>query len=50
MRVFTCPRCKQESLCSNGGFWLCESCGYAITLAALVAESGDGNRRRRPGP
>lgn len=33
-----CPCCEEETLHQNGGFWLCTTCGLAITEQALAYE------------
>jgi hypothetical protein len=34
--VSICPCCNHNSLQPNGGFFLCATCGLAITTQALV--------------
>lgn len=34
--ISICPCCNQESLQSNGGFFICANCGLAITTQALL--------------
>lgn len=46
MKFRSCPRCHRNSLYSNGAFWACAVCGYAITESALVVDEG----RSRRGP
>ena len=38
MTILHCPRCRGRSLISTGAFWACNSCNYAITHAALLAD------------
>lgn len=38
MTVHRRPRCRRHSMVHTGGFWACESCGYAITQVALSFE------------
>jgi ribosomal protein L37AE/L43A len=53
MKIQQCPRCQQDTMASNGAFWACASCGYAITEVALLAEQQNGSAnwltRARPG-
>jgi len=46
MKCRSCPRCHGTSLYSNGAFWVCVECGYAITESALSIDEG----RARYGP
>jgi len=36
--VRSCPQCATESLVSNGGFWSCACCRYAVTSTALAMD------------
>ncbi len=36
----TCPCCDQKSLQPNGAFFMCGTCGLAITTQALVKAVG----------
>lgn len=45
MKWRVCPRCRQQSLYSNGAFWLCGGCGYAITESALSIDEGRARSR-----
>lgn len=38
MKFRPCPRCRRHSLFSNGAFWACGVCGYAITQRALLVD------------
>ncbi|ULA62175.1 MAG: hypothetical protein LZF86_10034 [Nitrospira sp.] len=40
MRYRSCPQCRQHSLYSNGAFWTCGGCGYAVTESALSLDEG----------
>jgi ribosomal protein L37AE/L43A len=40
LAVRTCPRCMQETLVSNGAFWICAGCRYAATSMALAMDQG----------
>lgn len=50
MTILDYPRCRRHSLSSNGAFWACGMCRYAITQTALLAEeAGDrAGERSRP--
>ncbi|MGH7233419.1 MAG: hypothetical protein ACREJU_18965 [Nitrospiraceae bacterium] len=48
MKILSCLRCQHRSLVSTGAFWSCGRCGYAITQAALFAESGQAGKRQTP--
>jgi ribosomal protein L37AE/L43A len=48
-----CLRCRQSGLVSNGAFWTCLECGYAITATAIAFErmgrgTSSGDRQRLP--
>ncbi|SPP65571.1 hypothetical protein [Nitrospira lenta] len=45
MKCRSCPRCHRASLYSNGAFWVCVECGYAITESALSIDEGRGRSR-----
>lgn len=34
--VFICPCCAEKTLQSNGAFFICATCGLAITTQALT--------------
>jgi len=36
--VGACPACTEETLVSNGAFWSCEVCTYAVTSTALAVD------------
>lgn len=38
LAVSTCPGCSGKTLVSNGAFWRCEVCCYAVTSTALTAD------------
>ncbi len=38
LAVRTCPECTAETLVSNGAFWMCSSCRYAVTSMALAMD------------
>ena len=38
LAVRTCPECTAETLVSNGAFWMCSSCRYAVTSMALAID------------
>ena len=38
LAIGTCPGCSENTLVSNGGFWRCEACRYAVTSTALAAD------------
>jgi len=38
LAVRTCPGCAEETLVSNGAFWICEACRYAVTSTALAMD------------
>ncbi|MCW5799429.1 MAG: hypothetical protein LZF60_260039 [Nitrospira sp.] len=38
LAVGTCPGCSGNTLVSNGSFWRCEICCYAVTSTALTAD------------
>jgi ribosomal protein L37AE/L43A len=38
MTIRHCPHCRRHSLVHTGGFWACETCGYAVTQTALLFE------------
>jgi len=40
MQYRSCPRCHNRGLYSNGAFWACRVCGYAITESALSIDEG----------
>ncbi len=38
LAIGTCPGCSGNTLVSNGAFWRCEVCCYAVTSTALTAD------------
>ncbi|MBS0170004.1 MAG: hypothetical protein JSR62_06580 [Nitrospira sp.] len=38
LAIGTCPGCSGNTLVSNGAFWRCEVCRYAVTSTALAAD------------
>jgi hypothetical protein len=38
LAVRTCPECTLDTLVSNGAFWRCEGCRYAVTSTALAMD------------
>lgn len=38
LAVRACPGCTQETLVSNGAFWICAGCRYAATSMALAMD------------
>jgi hypothetical protein len=40
LAVRACPGCTQETLVSNGAFWICAGCRYAATSSALAMDQG----------
>jgi ribosomal protein S27AE len=38
LAVRACPGCAQETLVSNGAFWICGRCRYAATSMALAMD------------
>lgn len=38
LAVSACPGCAEETLVSNGAFWICELCRYAVTSTALAMD------------
>lgn len=38
MAVRRCLSCASDTLVSNGGFWDCRSCGFAVTSMALTKD------------
>jgi ribosomal protein L37AE/L43A len=38
LAVRACPGCAQETLVSNGAFWVCGGCRYAATSMALAMD------------
>jgi len=38
LAIGTCPGCFRDTLVSNGAFWRCEICCYAVTSTALTAD------------
>jgi len=47
LAVRACPGCTQETLVSNGAFWICAGCRYAVTSTALAADQGAADRSLR---
>ena len=51
MTILDYPRCRRHSLSSNGAFWACGMCRYAITQTALLTKrraTEPGNDLGRP--
>ena len=40
LAVRACPGCAQDTLVSNGAFWICAGCQYAATSMALAMDQG----------
>ena len=38
LAIGICPGCSGNTLVSNGAFWRCEACRYAVTSSALAAD------------
>ncbi|WP_447598452.1 hypothetical protein [Nitrospira sp. Nam80] len=38
LAVRPCPGCARETLVSNGAFWACAGCRYAVTSMALAMD------------
>jgi hypothetical protein len=38
LAVRACPGCAQDTLVSNGAFWVCQGCRYAVTSTALALD------------
>ena len=38
LAVNTCPGCNEDRLVSNGAFWICDVCRYAVTSTALAMD------------
>ena len=38
LAVRVCPGCARETLVSNGAFWSCAGCRYAVTSMALAMD------------
>jgi hypothetical protein len=38
LAVRACPGCEQDTLVSNGAFWACGGCRYAVTSTALAMD------------
>jgi ribosomal protein L37AE/L43A len=50
MTFRSCPRCHRHSLYSNGAFWTCSVCRYAITESALLIDERRALRRANQPP
>ncbi|WHZ22218.1 MAG: hypothetical protein OJF47_001330 [Nitrospira sp.] len=38
LAVNACPGCNEDRLVSNGAFWICDVCRYAVTSTALAMD------------
>jgi len=38
LAVNTCPGCNEDRQVSNGAFWICDGCRYAVTSTALAMD------------
>ncbi len=47
LAVRACPGCAQQTLVSNGAFWTCAGCRYAVTSTALAMDRAASERSVR---
>jgi hypothetical protein len=48
LAVRACPGCEQDTLVSNGAFWACGGCRYAVTSTALAMDRMQLNQSMDP--
>ncbi|MDI3467401.1 MAG: hypothetical protein OJF52_000974 [Nitrospira sp.] len=47
LAVNACPGCNEDRLVSNGAFWICDICRYAVTSTALAMDRAMRDPARR---